>query len=161
MNRKKLYNIYGKKQLKEQLKNEPFNRITCSFYNYHKISNLEELRDELYSKLIDINVLGRIYLAEEGVNAQISIPEKSWDQFITLINAYDFLKNIMIKKSIQEGMSFLKLKIMLKKEIVAWNLDKKDYDMNRVGQHLNAKDFNRLIEKDDTILIDIRNNYES
>ena len=161
MSKKKLYNIYGKKQLKEQLDTESFERITCSFYNYYKIEDLEEVRNRLYHKLEDINVLGRIYLAEEGVNAQISIPKKSWNQFLALINTYDFLKNIQIKKSIQEGLSFLKLKIMIKKEIVAWGLDEDDYDMNYVGKHLNAKDFNTLIKDKDTLLIDMRNNYES
>ena len=161
MTKKKLYNIYGKKQLKDQLENENFNRITCSFYNYYTIQNLDELRDILYNDLLDIGVLGRIYLAEEGVNAQISVPEKSWKNFLVLIKKYDFLKNIHIKSAVQEGSSFLKLKIMLKKEIVAWGLDKKDYDMQYVGRHLNAKDFNNLIEDENTVLIDIRNNYES
>ena len=143
MTKKKLYNIYGKKQLKDQLKNENFNRITCSFYNYHKIQNLEELRDFLYNDFSNIWILGRVYLAEEGINAQISVPEKYWNDFSDLITKYDFSKNIHIKSAIQEGASFLKLKIMIKKEIVAWGLDKKDYDMQHVGQHLNAKDFNK------------------
>ncbi len=161
MTKKKLYNIYGKKQLKDQLKNENFNRITCSFYNYHKIQNLEELRDFLYNDFSNIGILGRVYLSEEGINAQISVPEKYWNDFSDLITKYDFSKNIHIKSAIQEGASFLKLKIMIKKEIVAWGLDKKDYDMQHVGQHLNAKDFNNLIEDKNTVLIDIRNNYES
>ena len=90
MDKKKLYNIYGKKQLKEHLENESFNRITCSFYNYFKIDNLEEVRDKLYEEFNQLIILGRIYLAEEGINAQISVPENSWTQFVSLISKYPF-----------------------------------------------------------------------
>ena len=161
MSNKKLYNIYGKKQLKKQLENEEFQRITCSFYNYYKITHLEEIRNKLYENLSDINVLGRIYIANEGINAQISIPENSWNQFLLLIKKYPFLKKIKIKQAVQEGKSFLKLKILIKNEIVAWGIPQNEYDMNHVGRHLNAKDFNNLINDKNTILIDLRNNYES
>ena len=106
---KKLYNIYGKKQLKDQLKNENFNRITCSFYNYHIIENLEELRDNLYNTLSNMEVLGRIYLAEEGINAQISVPEESWSDFLDLIKKYDFFENTYIKSMIHQFAKNLKL----------------------------------------------------
>jgi len=161
MENKKLYNIYNKEYLSEKLSKEKTKRITCSFYKYTTIKELESTRDDLYEKLIHINVLGRIYIASEGINAQISIPNNQWDTFIKIISNYDSFKNIHIKKAIEEGPSFLKLKIMIKKEIVAWGLSDKEYDLNKSGTHLNAKEFNDLIEKSDTILIDMRNNYES
>jgi len=158
---KKLYNIYGKKQLKERLNNEPFNRITCSFYNYCPIQDLESIRDTLYEDLDQIKILGRVYISDEGINAQISIPENCWDDFLLLNKKYNFLKDIMIKKALQEGESFLKLKILIKNEIVAWGLLDNEYDMSKTGKHLNAEDFNTLIKQGDTILIDMRNNYEN
>lgn len=161
MTDKKLYNIYGKEQLKQRLENEDFKRITCSFYNYHTIQNLESTRDQLYHDLSNLNVLGRIYIANEGINAQFNIPNDNWNDFLLLKNTYSFLKKIKIKKAIQEGKSFLKLKVMIKDEIVAWGIDKNDYDINKTGKHLNANDFNHLIEDSNTILIDMRNNYES
>ena len=97
MTKKKLYNIYGKKQLKDQLKNEKFNRITCSFYNYHIIENLEELRDNLYNALSNMEVLGRIYLAEEGINAQISLPEYSFEKFKSHLNTYKEFNKVQFK----------------------------------------------------------------
>tara|TARA_B100000131_G_scaffold323227_1_gene380662 strand:+ start:3881 stop:4894 length:1014 start_codon:yes stop_codon:yes gene_type:complete len=161
MENKKLYNIYDKEYLSKKLHNEQQDRITCSFYKYTPIQNLEILRDNLYEKLISINVLGRIYIASEGINAQFSVPSHKWNHLIELFNSYDSFKNIHIKKAVKEGESFLKLKIMIKKEIVAWGLDAEEYDLNKTGVHLNAEEFNALIEKDDTILIDMRNNYES
>jgi len=161
MTDKKLYNIYGKEQLKERLENENFSRITCSFYNYHSIENLESTRDNLYNDLNALNILGRIYLAKEGINAQFNIPDYNWDAFLSLDNKYPFLKNIKIKKAVQEGVSFLKLKVLIKDEIVAWGISRKEYNMDKTGQHLNAVEFNNLIAEEDTLLIDMRNRYES
>ena len=158
---KKLYNIYGKKQLKERINNESFNRMTCSFYHYCPIKDPESVRNLLYEDLDKIKILGRVYISDEGINAQISIPEIFWNDFLLLNTKYDFLQDIMIKKALQEGTSFLKLKILIKEEIVAWGLPDNEYDMRNIGKHLNAKDFNDLIKKEDTILIDMRNNYEN
>ena len=161
MTDKKLYNIYGKEQLKDRLENENFSRITCSFYNYHSIENLESTRDNLYNDLDALNILGRIYIAKEGINAQFNIPDYNWDAFLSLDNKYPFLKNIKIKKAVQEGVSFLKLKVLIKDEIVAWGISRKEYNMDKTGQHLNAVEFNNLIAEEDTLLIDMRNRYES
>ena len=161
MSNKKLYNIYGKEQLKQRLKKEAFNRITCSFYNYHLIKKLDSIRDTLYDDLNQLDILGRIYLADEGINAQVSIPEKHWNSFLSLNNKYAFLNNIKIKKAFQDGSSFLKLKVMIKKEIVAWGIAKCQYNMKKTGKHLNAIEFNNIIEDENTVLIDMRNNYES
>ena len=89
MENKKLYNIYNKEYLSEKLSKEKTKRITCSFYKYTTIEELESTRDDLYEKLIHINVLGRIYIASEGINAQISIPNNQWDTFIKIISNYD------------------------------------------------------------------------
>ena len=70
-----LYNKKGRSELIKQLKNETFSRITVSFYRYVEIKNPQEFRDSLYRKLSELNVLGRIYIAYEGVNAQISVPK--------------------------------------------------------------------------------------
>ena len=161
MQNKKLYNIYSKEYLTEKLEKEMDTRVTCSFYKYTPFKNLEILRDDLYEKLNSLNILGRIYIATEGINAQISIPSNKWNDFIEILNSYSSFRELHLKKAIQEGSSFLKLKIMIKKEIVAWGLDSKEYDLKTTGTHLNAKEFNNIIEKDDTILIDMRNNYES
>ena len=161
MTDKKLYNIYGKEQLKERLENENFSRITCSFYNYHIIEDLDSTRDNLYADLDLLNIHGRIYIANEGINAQFNIPDYNWEAFLSLGSKYPFLKNITIKKAVQEGISFLKLKVLIKNEIVAWGISKKEYDMKKTGQHLNAQEFNNLIDEEDTLLIDMRNSYES
>lgn len=156
-----LYNKKSKEDLKTELENEPFNRATLSFYKYINLQNLDELRDKLYIDLNHMNVLGRIYVSREGINAQLSIPENKNDELKNYFNSYDEFKDIHIKQAIQEGDSFYKLTIKIKDEIVAYNIDSKEYDMNHVGNHLNPKEFNEAIENPDSIIVDIRNHYES
>ena len=159
--KKKLYNQKDRLQLKAELAAENFTRMTCSFYRYVNIDKPNALRDELYNQWIELNVLGRVYIAEEGINAQISIPEPVFDTFIGLLNKKDYLANMPLKYAIQEGESFIKLAIRVKKEIVAYNIPKNEYNMNQVGIHLDASEFNKALENHDSVVVDMRNYYES
>ena len=159
--KKKLYNQKDRLQLKAELAAENFTRMTCSFYRYVNIDKPNALRDILYNEWIELNVLGRVYIAEEGINAQISIPEPVFDTFIGLLNKKDYLANMPLKYAIQEGESFIKLAIRVKKEIVAFNIPKNEYDMNQVGIHLDASEFNKALENHDSVVVDMRNYYES
>ena len=156
-----LYNKKSKKDLERDLENEDFQRITLSFYKYIQLSNLETLRDALYLDLSNLNVLGRIYIASEGINAQISIPKHQNKKFIDYIYSYDNFNDMQIKKAVEEGTSFYKLIIKIKNEIVAYGVDKNNYNMGKVGTHLEPKDFNEKLSNPDSIVIDIRNHYES
>ena len=156
--------MYNKKsiiELKKSLKRESFNRITCSFYKYCFIDNPEGLRNKLYSDLIEQDILGRIYVSKEGINAQISIPEHNVDNFKSYIHSINVFSDIKFKHAVEEGTSFLKLKILVRDEIVAYKVPQKSYDMNNTGVHLKPVDFNRSIKEKDSIVVDMRNYYES
>jgi len=156
-----LYNKKNKEQLIAKLKKENFNRVTISFYRYVNISELEDLRNTLYQKWNHLNILGRIYIAKEGINAQISIPENKLDEFKKDLNSYNEFKNMELKFAVQDSTSFYKLIIKIKNEIVAYKIKKNEYDINKTGKHLDAKEFNTLMEKENSIVVDMRNHYES
>lgn len=69
-----LHNRISRKELKQKILNDPTPRTTISFYCYIKIEDPASFRNKLYKDLKDIGVLGRIYVANEGINAQISVP---------------------------------------------------------------------------------------
>ena len=153
-----LYNKKNKEQLIKQLKKENFDRLTLSFYRYVNINkNLNELRDHLYEKWSQINILGRIYIAKEGINAQISIPENKLTKFETDLNSYKEFKNMKLKFAVEEQISFYKLIIKVKNEIVAYKIKKDEYDINKTGKHLDAQEFNKLMSKENSIVVDMRN----
>lgn len=157
-----LWNRVDKKILEDNLLKSNENRITISFYKYAKIQHPNDWRNELYLALDKLGVLGRIYVADEGINAQISVLEENKQAFIDYLYAYPFLNGIRLNYAIEDdGKSFSKLKILVRKKIVADGIEDASFDSSNCGTHLNATDFNALTEKDDTILVDMRNHYES
>ena len=158
---KRLYNKKSKKELVKDLNAEAFKRITCSFYSYTQIENVDKLRDEIYTFLDSFKIFGRVYIAFEGINAQLSVPEHRWDDFKKEIKQFDVLLTTSIKKAILDGVSFYKLIVKIKKEIVAYGITGKAYDMDNVGQYLNAQEFNLAMEDDTSIVMDMRNFYET
>jgi UPF0176 protein len=109
-----------------------------------------------------LGVLGRTYVAQEGINAQISMPSKHFEAFKTALYAIPFLNQVRLNVAVDDdGKSFFALKIKLRKKIVADGIDDPTFDPSNTGVHLNAEDFNALVSKPDTILIDMRNHYES
>ena len=157
-----LHNRVNKNILKQKLQEEEVKRRTLSFYRYVIIEDPQAYRDELYIRWESINVLGRIYLAHEGINAQMSVPEESWETFVQQIEADEKLKGIRLNVAVDDdGKSFYKLAVKTRKKIVADGLDDSSFDVTNVGHHLNAKEFNEAIADPDTILVDMRNHYES
>ena len=158
---KKLYNQKSKDLLVKKLESEDFNRTTCSFYKYVTIVDPITFRDKIYEEFDNLEILGRVYIAGEGMNAQISVPDKNWGLFLKLISSIKLLYDVDIKTAINDGISFYKLIVKVKKEIVAYNIPKNKFNMDVVGEHLNTQQFNEAIENSNTTVIDMRNIYES
>ena len=157
-----LVNKINKNVLKQLLKEENLKRKTISFYRYVYIPNPIDFRNELFKILTDLNCFGRIYLAHEGINAQMSLPENNWDKFIKQLNDFPYFKDISIKLAIDDnGKSFYKLVVKVKSKIVSDGIKDPDFDPSKTGNYLNANEFNKAIEDNNTIVIDMRNHYES
>ena len=157
-----LYNRVNGKILKEKLALLSAKRTTISFYKYHHILDPKEFRNELYEGLQTLDVLGRIYVAPEGINAQVSVPEEQLEFFKKYIYSIPFLNGIRLNTAVQDnGKSFFKLKILARKKIVADGLDDSTFDVTDTGIHVNAREFNDLADDKNTIIVDMRNHYES
>jgi len=157
-----LYNRINKEELKQQLMEEPFQRKTISFYRYVIIENPQEFRDKLYKQWVGFNCFGRIYIAREGINAQMSVPEHNLDGFLKSLDDHNVLKAMPIKYAIKDdGNSFYKLTIKVRPKIVADGLDDNAFDVTNVGKHLSALEFHELVSDPSTLVIDMRNHYES
>lgn len=157
-----LHNRIDGRVLKEKMRASGEQRVTISFYKYHHILEPQTFRDQLYLTLEKIDVLGRIYVATEGINAQISVPEKNLEAFKNALFTIDFLNGVRLNIAVQDdGKSFFKLKILVRKKIVADGLDDNTFDVTDIGTHVNAEAFNKLAADPDTIMVDMRNHYES
>ncbi len=158
----KLYNKVNNDELKQRLLASHEKRTTLSFYQYAHIANPELFRNQLYQTLDEVGVYGRIYVAREGVNGQISVPEQNFEEFKKRLYAIPFLNGIRLNIAIDDdGKSFFKLKIKVRTKIVADGLDDATFDVTKRGRHLDAKSYNELTDDPDTIVVDMRNHYES
>ena len=137
-------------------------RLTLSFYAYAHILDPTQFRNELFLAWNTLDVLGRIYVATEGINAQLSLPADHFYDFKNTIEEYSFMKGIRLNIAVeQDDLSFLKLTIKVRDKIVADGLNDDTLDVTNIGTHLKAKEFNTLLEDPNTIVVDMRNHYES
>jgi len=157
-----LQNRVNKKELKKRIQEETVKRFTVSFYRYVIIENPEELRDNLFKLWNDLGILGRIYIAREGINAQMSVPADNWEAFKINLFADSRFLDVPFKIAVEDnGKSFYKLTIKVRPKIVADGLNDDAFDVTNVGNHLTAREFNEAMEKPDTVIVDMRNQYES
>jgi len=157
-----LFNKYDKETLRNKLMEEDFSRITLSFYRYIILEDVPGLRDSMYKSLSELSVFGRIYLAHEGINAQISVPQHTWEHFLNYLNTSEYFNGVDLKIAIEDdGKSFYKLIVRQRNKIVADGLDDDAFDVTNVGKHLSAKEFNDAMNLPETVVVDMRNHYES
>ncbi len=157
-----LRNHFSKAEALERLGAEPFERRVISFYRYVVLDDPKSLRDTLFAEWEKLGCLGRIYLAHEGINAQMSVPEPQFEKFRGLLYRRKEFLDVPFKVGVeQKNDAFWKLTIKVRKQIVADGLEPADYDVTNVGTHLTARAWNELAEQPDTVVVDMRNNYES
>lgn len=157
-----LYNTLSAKERANLIDQAGEDRLTLSFYKYAQIENPKLFRDYLFIHWNKLNVLGRIYVAYEGINAQLSVPATRFEEFKKIIDDISFLKNVRLNIAVeQDNKSFLKLKIKVRDKIVADGLEDSEFDVTQCGVHVDAQSFNDLISKPETLLVDMRNHYES
>ncbi len=156
-----LHNRVSQKELKELLYQETEPRTTISFYHYFPIDNPQQFRDELYQGLHALKVFGRIYVAQERINAQVSVPESRFDAFRTYLYSIPYLDGLRLNIAVDDdGRSFWVLKIKVRPKIVADGIEDPAFDMRNKGKYVTAERMNELLEDPNTIVVDMRNHYE-
>ena len=157
-----LYNKLSAEERAKIIDENSQERITLSFYKYFNLGNPSLFRDHLFIAFSKLDVLGRIYVASEGINAQLSVPKENLEIFKKSISEILPLNDIRLNIALEHySKSFLKLTIKIKEKIVADGLNEKTFDMTKIGEHLDAKRFNQMLDDKNTVCIDMRNHYES
>ncbi len=156
-----LHNRVSQAELKKLLYGEAEHRITISFYRYFNVPVPKEFRDELYTALNALKVFGRIYIAQEGINAQVSVPENNFEALKNYLDSIPPFSNLRMNIAVDDdGKSFWVLKIKVREKIVADGITDPGFSMKKKGQYVNAIEMNELLKDDNTVVIDMRNHYE-
>ncbi len=157
-----LYNTLSAEERAELIDQAGKQRLTLSFYAYAKIEDPKKFRNDLFIAWNQLDALGRTYVAKEGINAQMSVPAENFEAFRDTLEVYDFMKNIRLNVAVEhDDHSFLKLTVKVRDKIVADGLNDDTFDVTNIGIHLNAAEFNQILEDPNTIVVDFRNHYES
>ena len=156
-----LHNRVSNIELKQKMYEETFPRTTISFYQYFSIPEPTIFRDEMYKHLVALEVFGRIYIATEGINAQISLPSHNIEAFKTYLYSIPELDGLRLNIAVNDnGKSFWVLRIKVRGKIVADGIDDPNFSMENKGKYVNAVQMNSLLQDQETIVIDMRNHYE-
>jgi UPF0176 protein len=157
-----LHNRVNNEELKKLMLAETEPRKTVSFYKYFHIQDPVSFRNQMYVAFTNLKVFGRIYLASEGINGQISVPESNFEAFkTTLYSSSPELDGIRLNIAIEDdGKSFWVLRIKVRPQIVADGISDPNFDPSKTGTYLKAKEYNELAAQPDTVIVDMRNHYE-
>jgi UPF0176 protein len=156
-----LHNRVSQAELKQRLMEETEKRITISFYHYFPVKEPQQFRDELYKTLDTLKVFGRIYVAHEGINAQVSVPEGNFEAFKNHLYSIEALNGLRLNIAVDDdGKSFWVLKIKVRDKVVADGITDETFSMENKGKYLNAEQMNELLKDESTVVIDMRNHYE-
>lgn len=156
-----LHNRVSQKELKSLLYKETEPRFTISFYKYAPIEDPQEFRDAFYKNLNKIKAFGRIYIAHEGINAQMSVPSSNFEKFKAYLRTISFLLDVRLNIAVDDdGKSFWVLKVKVRDKIVADGISDPHFDMSKKGKYVDADSFNKLTADPETIVVDMRNHYE-
>ncbi len=152
-----------RKEMKVKVMEEHIPRTTFSFYRYVRIHDPKAMRDELFEKLSELGCLGRIYIASEGINAQMNVPTENFEKFDVYVQSKEEFAGIPYKIAVEETdeVSFYKLTIKVKDKIVADGLDDASFDVTKTGEYLTAQEMNAYIDDPEAVIVDMRNGYES
>ncbi len=131
-----------------------------SLYKFFEIKKVFNFKNKINHIFNNIDVKGIILVAPEGININISVINKDYKNIeMRLKEIFDFEK-IDIKNTKEERHIFRKFKIKIKKEILTTRNINKTNPLTQVGQYIEADEWNDFIGQSDTVLIDMRNNYE-
>jgi len=156
-----LHNTTDKALLKQRLKQEDFRRITLSFYKFVQVGDPQAFRDALYIAFSAWDIFGRIYVAGEGINAQLSVPEHHYEAMAEYIAAHPLMQGVLLNRAVEDdGLSFYKLKVQVKHKVLSDGLDNTSFDIYATGEHLDAAAFNEKLAAPGTVVVDLRNHYE-
>ncbi len=134
--------------------------LIAAFYKFVTLPDYRELRQPLLDVCRAAHVRGTILLAEEGINATIAGERPAVESILSHLRADPRLTDLLVQESFHDEIPFGRLKVRLKREIVALKLPGLDPRAG-AGVYVEPEDWNRLITQDDVLLLDARNDFEA
>lgn len=133
----------------------------AALYCFARFPDFEKYQAPLTEVCNANGIKGTLLTAAEGINGTVAGSKAGIAVMISFIESIPALReqNIELKYSTASLMPFNRMKVRLKKEIVTMGVAGID-PLQSVGAYVQPQDWNALIDDENTILIDTRNDYE-
>ena len=130
------------------------------YYLYTTIENPEQFKDEHLAYCKEIGILGRILIANEGINGTVSGTIEQTNKYMKDLKNDSRFKDIKFKIDEASEHAFDKISVKVKKELVNLSLEDDINPLELTGTYLKPKDFYQAMLDENTVVIDARNDYE-
>ncbi|MFZ0370273.1 MAG: rhodanese-related sulfurtransferase [Halobacillus sp.] len=131
------------------------------YYKYVDLPDYEEYCQNHLKFCKDLGLKGRIIVAPEGINGTVSGTVEQVEQYMDYVRSDERFADIQFKMDEHEGHAFKKMHCRVKPELVNWSIENDDINPKEFGgKHVKPKEFYELLQEDDTVVIDGRNEYE-
>jgi len=142
----------------ENMSDKPYRVLL--YYKFVRIEDPETFAREHLAYCKELDVKGRIIVAEEGINGTISGTVAQTDAYMAHLRQDDRFKDIVFKIDEVDGHVFKKMFVRHKKELVTFRADEEIDPNVLTGKYLTPKQFYEELQKEDVIVLDGRNDYE-
>lgn len=130
------------------------------YYKYVQIENAEETANEHRQFCNDLGLKGRIIIAAEGINGTVSGTVEQTNAYMQYMEAHPLFSGTIFKIDEASEHAFKKMKVRFRNELVTLRLEDDINPHVLTGKHLKPKEFFEQMQKEDTVVIDARNDYE-
>ena len=129
------------------------------YYKFVRIEDEEAFAREHLEFCKELGLRGRILVAKEGINGTVSGTVEQTDAYIRHMHANPLFRDMVFKVDDADGHVFRKMFVRPKKELVTFRVEDAD-PIEQTGGYLKPKEFFEMLQRDDVIVLDGRNNYE-
>lgn len=138
------------------------NYQTLLYYCYSPIEHAEDFAAKHLEFCQSLGLVGRIIVAEEGLNGTVSGTAEACKQYMDTVHADARFAKTEFKIDDVEEPSFIKMHCRYKPEIVHSGLRNPEIiDPNiQTGKHLEPTEFMEMKDQEDVVILDVRSNYE-
>jgi UPF0176 protein len=133
---------------------------TLLYYKYTQLTDAEEFAVKHLKFCQNLGLVGRILIADEGINGTVSGTEEQCATYMSHVESDERLKGIHWKIDSVDKPSFSKMHCRYKSEIVNSGLNDIVNPLEKTGVHLSPEEFKKMKASENVVVLDVRSNYE-
>ena len=130
------------------------------YYHYITIEDPTTFAKDHLEACKQLELKGRILVATEGINGTVSGTVEQTNQYMEMMQADPLFAGIVFKIDEAKGHAFKKMHVRPKPELVHLRLEDDINPYEITGRHLSPVEFMTEMQREDTVVLDVRNTYE-